>query len=80
MPAARQLLFFFSGHGSNEKQALCVGPRGRQQVINALSLTQVLADVGGPETARVVILDCCYADLMVPHLNARSMAGEGGKG
>jgi hypothetical protein len=40
-----------------------------------MELTGALANIGGPETTRVVILDCCFADLMIPHLNAPNMAG-----
>ena len=71
----QQVLFYFSGHGSEEEQALCVGPQGQQQFINALDLTTALANIGGPDTTRVVIFDCCHADLMVPHLNAPNLAG-----
>ncbi len=73
--AVQQVMFYFSGHGSREEEALCFGAAGSQQFVKALDLTKALADIGGPDTARVVILDCCYADLMVAHLNASNMAG-----
>lgn len=72
----QQVLFFFSGHSNEREQGICVGLQSQQQLIRAQDLTRALADIGGPTTTRIVVLDCCFAGAIVSQLNAPNMAGK----